>query len=728
MNLRRMTAGTAARLALPAALLALLEASPAPAAFTHRIHQVQGSGSSSPLVGQSVIVEGVVTARRANAFLLQSADAEVDADPATSEGVVVFTSSAPPAAALVGNRVQVAGTVTEFISGADPGSAPLTELTSPTVVLLSTGNALPAPIAITTTEAGPGAALGALERLEAMRVSVASLTVVAPTQGTVSESNATSTSTGIFFGVLGGVDRPFREPGVVLPDALPSGAPCCVPRFDGNPERLKVDSDGQVGVAALAVATGAVVTGLTGVLDYTPRAYTLLPDGPPATVTPGVAAAVAVRPAGADEFTLGELNAQRFFDTVDDGGTSDVALTSAAYQLRLGKLSAALRDVLRSPDIIGLVEIEKLTVLQDIAARVNTDAVAAGQPNPGYQPFLVEGLDPAGIDIGFLVKTARVTVVSVTQLGLAATYINPDTGVPATLFERPPLLLRVSIPPPVGPSFPVSVLLVHLVSSNGINDTISGNRVRTKRRAQAEFVANLLQARQVANPAELIAVTGDFNAWPFNDGYVDLVGTIRGVPAPATQVVLASADLVMPDFTNLVDNVAATKRYDYLLDGNAQQLDQVLVNANLLPFFRGLEMARLGADFPETFRALAGRPERLTDHDAPVAYFNFSATAATPPGAGLTPALAAPRPWPNPARGACRVDFALPEAGDVSLDLYDVAGRRVARLARGRLGAGNHSVAWAGRDDAGRRLSAGHYFLRLEAGGRVARGQLVVVE
>ena len=75
-----------------------------------------------------------------------------------------------------------------------------------------------------------------------MRVHVDVLNVVGPTDGNVNEAAATSTSNGIFFGILPGVARPFREPGVQLPDPLPAGAPANVPRFDTNPELICVDS------------------------------------------------------------------------------------------------------------------------------------------------------------------------------------------------------------------------------------------------------------------------------------------------------------------------------------------------------------------------------------------------------------------------------------------------------------------------------------------------------
>ena len=48
--------------------------------------------------------------------------------------------------------------------------------------------------------------------------------------------------------------------------------------------------------------------------------------------------------------------------------------------------------------------------------------------------------------------------------------------------------------------------------------------------------------------------------------------------------------------------------------------------------------------------------------------------------------------------------------------MYDVAGRRVALLDDGHRGAGEHTLIWNGRDDAGRRVSPGVYVARLEAG------------
>ena len=588
------------------------------------IHGIQGSGLSSPYSGQAVKTIGVVTGVKSNGFFIQTPDADADADSATSEGIAVFTSAAPPAAAAVGNLVSVIGTVSEFIPGADLNSPPLTELVGPlTVGVLAGGQPLPEAVALTAADTAPAGTIEQLEKYEGMRVHVDALTVVSPTQGSINEASATSVTNGVFYGVIGW-PRPFREPGVEVPDPLPPGSPCCVPRFDGNPERLRVDSDG-IGAPALEVTTGALVADLTGPLDYSFRTYTILPDPAAPPVASGNVEAAAVPLPDGDQFTVASFNVERFFDTVNDPGISDVALTPEAFANRLNKLSLAIRDVLRSPDIVGLQEVENLPTLQDIADKINADAVLAGQPDPGYQAFLEEGNDIGGIDVGFLVKSAggRVESLDVTQEGKDATYIDPNTGLPELLNDRPSLVLRAVVHHPAGPAFPVTVIVNHLRSLSGVDDPADGNRVRTKRRAQAEFLADLIQARQVADPDEAVVSVGDYNAFQFNDGYVDSIGTISGTPTPADQVVLPSDDLVDPDLVELLQYAPLGQHYSFTFDGNAQELDHVLVTENLLPRVDGLHYGRMDADFPESVRNDAGRPGRISDHDPVVAYFTF---------------------------------------------------------------------------------------------------------
>lgn len=587
------------------------------------VHDIQGSGTSSPLVGQLVSTSGIVTGLRSNGFFLQTPDANADADPNTSEGVFVFTSSAPPATAVIGNSVGVTGTVQEFIPSADLGSPPATEIVSPSVSLNSSGNPLPAPITLTAADLNVNS-INNLEKFEGMRVHVNSLTAIAPTQGTITETSATVTSNGVFYGVITGTARPFREPGIQTPDPVPAPTPVPnnVPIFDANPERLRVDTDAQPGTTAIDVTTGVIMTNITGPLDYSFRTYTILPDAatPPSVTSNALPRAVPKQTF--NEFTVGSFNMERFFDTVDDPGTSDPVLTAVAFAKRLAKASLVIRNYTRSPDVIGVTELENLTTLQAVATQINNDTVAAGQPNPLYQAYLFEGNDVGGIDVGFLVKSSRVSVVDVTQFGLTTTYINPNNGQPELLNDRPPLVLRATVAQPCsGSPLAFTVIINHLRSLSAVDDPVDGNRVRTKRRAQAEYLANLIQARQVADPTERIITVGDYNAFQINDGYGDSIGTIRGVPTPPDQVVLASPDLVNPDLTDLIGFLPTSEQYSYSFDGNAQALDHELVNNAALASFNRLAYARIDADFPTKYFEDGTRPERLSDHDPAVAYF-----------------------------------------------------------------------------------------------------------
>lgn len=82
---------------------------------------------------------------------------------------------------------------------------------------------------------------------------------------------------------------------------------------------------------------------------------------------------------------------------------------------------------------------------------------------------------------------------------------------------------------------------------------------------------------------------------------------------------------------------------------------------------------------------------------------------------------------PNPFARETAVRFELPRPVDVSLRIYDVSGRRVRTLARGRRTAGAHQVRWDGRDGSGRRVAGGVYFLRLEAGGKTDTRRVTLV-
>jgi predicted extracellular nuclease len=312
-------------------------------------------------------------------------------------------------------------------------------------------------------------------------------------------------------------------------------------------------------------------------------------------------------------------------------------LTAAAFERRLTKASAAIRLALALPDIIAVQEMENLSTLQTLAARLNTDAQIAGQGNPGYSAILLEGNDIGGIDVGFLVRS-RVTVHETTQWGKDLQYTNPLTGLPELMNDRPSLSIRLTVAgQPVG-RLPADVIVVvnHLRSLNGIDDPVDGARVRAKRQAQAEFLASVLDELQTTMPATPIVSVGDYNAFEMNDGYVDVMGTVRGVPAQPSDVVNASPDLVEPDFVDAALSLPADQRYSYSFDGNAQTLDHVLLSQAAIPMFAGLVHPRINADFPEILRNGDG-PERLSDHDPAVAYFSFRADDVKPAISSISP-------------------------------------------------------------------------------------------
>ncbi|QWP78487.1 lamin tail domain-containing protein [Lysobacter sp. K5869] len=590
------------------------------------VHDIQGNGATSPLVGLTVTTEGVVTGRKSNGFFLQTTDAEADADPMTSEGVFVFTSAAPTDSAAVGKRVRVSAKIAEFVP-AGTGQLPYTELTFASYAAIGTAP-LPVPVVLPTVL--PTSPLDALEPFEGMRVAIQSFKVTAPTKGSTDEPTATGVSNGIFHGVIGDVPRPFREPGIQPGDNPPAGSIPPIPRWDGNPELMTVDSDG-LGAPKLDVAAGAIITGMTGPLDYGFRRYTLLID-PTASVsvTPGPQPRPAVENVDPNAVSVAAYNMERFFDTVKNSG-DDTVISAAAYAKRKKKALIGIRDYLKLPDILGTVEMENLTTLQDIATTINDDAVANGRPNPNYVAYLQEGNDIGGIDVGYLVKTAevapgkpRVEVTAVAQIGKDEMWTQPDNK-PALLNDRPPLALDAIVHYADGRDFPISVVLVHQRSLGGAEEASdNGNRVRLKRQRQAEFLATYLNQRQTSNPATRLITLGDFNAFEFNDGLVDVMNTVAGTPSPddTTAVTGDGADLVEPNLINLASIADPSDRYSFVFDGQAQSLDHVLVNEELVVNTASIHLAhaRINADYPETNRNLDDSPSRLSDHDPVVTY------------------------------------------------------------------------------------------------------------
>ena len=115
------------------------------AADASTIADIQGAAHVSALDGQSVTdIPGIVTAVGPEGLWIQSE--KPDDDPATSDGIYVYTKDAPDA--KTGDTVTVSGTVSEY--RADDANLSITEITGPEVTVTGSGD-LPEPVVI-----GPG--------------------------------------------------------------------------------------------------------------------------------------------------------------------------------------------------------------------------------------------------------------------------------------------------------------------------------------------------------------------------------------------------------------------------------------------------------------------------------------------------------------------------------------------------------------------------------------------
>ncbi len=556
------------------------------------VGDIQGSGTTSPLEGARVITAGVVTALAPDGFFMQMPD---DGNPDTSDGIFVFTGGPPGVA--VGDEVEVSGRVAEFFG--------FTELTgSPTVTVTGTG-VVPAAVVFNASVPSPDPLTPSCaieyECYEGMLVEIPAGIVAASNQEFGSDPFAE-------VHVTAGPTRPFREPGVETPGL----ADPLIPVWDGNPEVFELDPD-KLGLPNLNIPARSTFSAV-GVIGFEFNHYEFWPTELTVDMAP---LPVAVRASESDEGTVGSFNLFRLFDDVANG-TGDAVLSTEEYALRSAKIAAYIVDLMGSPDILAIQEVESLSVLQDLSATIN--ALDGGV---NYSAHLVEGNDVGSIDVGFLVRDS-VQVSAVTQLG-AAEILTFDGSL---LHDRPPLLLEGTM----NDVFPISVMVLHMRSLNGIE----GTRTQQKRYEQAQSVAQKVQDIQMANPNVNLVVLGDFNAFEFTDGYVDLAGIVKGDFNPDESVVCstnACIDRVTPDLTDEVLNIDQSERYSFIFRdsfnadgsrGDAQILDHAMTSQGLGSLVTGLEFARGNADAAEELVEDDGTLDELTlrasDHDGLVLY------------------------------------------------------------------------------------------------------------
>jgi hypothetical protein len=97
--------------------------------------------------------------------------------------------------------------------------------------------------------------------------------------------------------------------------------------------------------------------------------------------------------------------------------------------------------------------------------------------------------------------------------------------------------------------------------------------------------------------------------------------------------------------------------------------------------------------------------------------FRIGQIVDNPPGSRTPREFALRQNFPNPFNPTTTIRFEIPRDANVDLGIFDLRGRRVATLHRGPIEAGFHDARWEGRDDSGRSVASGLYFVRLNGPG-----------
>ncbi|WP_405944871.1 endonuclease/exonuclease/phosphatase family protein [Streptomyces sp. NBC_01020] len=591
--------------ALAAGLLAVTPASAGAAEV--RIHDIQGSTRLSPLAGKAVTgVPGIVTGVRTSGskgFWFQ--DPHPDADPATSEGVFVFTSSAPTVA--VGDSVTVSGTVDEYIpGGAASGNQSVTEIGKPAVTVVSSGNTLPAATVINSRDvpgtfapAGDKAAGGSIngltlrpdkyaldryESLEGMNVRI----------GTSRVTGATDT-----YGELWVTVKPDERP-------TPRGGTLYNGYTSQNTGRLMVQSLAPATAGAFPVANvGDSLSGTTeGPLDYNQFAGTYTVAARQlGTVKKGRTKPEVTRKQQKDELAVATYNVENL-DPTDP-------------QSKFDKLAAGVVDHLSSPDIVAIEEIQDNdgakndgVVAADVTVGKFIDAiVAAGGPRYQWRSIdpvdQADGGEPGGnIRQGFLYNPDRVgftdraggTATSATgvvsQHGKAALTCSPgrvDPANPAWKDSRKPLAGEFTFR-----GRKVFLVANHFASKGGDQAIDSqyqppARSSETARHEQAKAVNTFVRKIRSVQPDAEVVVLGDLNDFEFSGTAKILTG---GKALSATAY-----------------SLPANERYSYVYEGNSQILDQILVSPSVRKY--QLDIVHINAEFAD----------QNSDHDPSVLRF-----------------------------------------------------------------------------------------------------------
>ncbi|HQP60601.1 MAG TPA: ExeM/NucH family extracellular endonuclease [Anaerolineaceae bacterium] len=555
------------------------------------ISAIQGSGASSPLVGQLVTVEGLVVADMQgattgmNGFYIQSLASEVDDDPLTSEGLMVYSNTM---AVSLGDVVRVQGTVTEYEN--------LTELGTPSLSLVavcSTGNLIPDPVALDLPDvATPGFTL---EPYENMLVTFGETLTV---QQNYFQGRYGQVTLGAG-GRIAQMHNLTKDGGslyeytrmVILDDANSRQNPAPIPYY------LEDDY----------MRTGDTITGVTGILDegrtnsssgsaFPYRYYRLQP-----TIIPDTFVRENPRPATPPDvggrIKVVGANVLNYFTTLDmapyrstppyDGGSNTPrgADTEIEFTRQEDKLVAMLAGL--DADVLGLMEIE------------SWDGAYAGE---GAPQALVDALnlylDPTG-------TTQAYAVIADPLLG----HFDPLTD-PESDFIQVALIYKVATMAPVGLALSVDdpifdrspfaqefeeiatgeqfvVVANHFKSKGSCPDPADPDYDGNFDAGDGQGCWNLKRMQQ----AEALLGFAETDLAPL-DPDILFVGDYNAYGAEDPIAVLTDGGLV----NQVAAFVPEADRYSYVFDGTAGYLDHALSTASATSQITGVGFWHINAD------------------------------------------------------------------------------------------------------------------------------------
>ncbi len=484
------------------------------------IHDIQGSGATSPDVGNIREIEGIVTGdfeagNELRGFFMQEETADFDGDGTTSEGIFVFnngTGSVSP-----GDTVRVRGSVAEFFS--------LTEIND---VVSVTG----CPATGTTAAATwslPVSAVSDWEWVEGMEITI--------NQTLYASGNFNQARFGeVDLSVGGPLDNPTN---VVAP-----GAPAIALQDLNNRSRIQLDDGSTVQNplplppyigAGGTLRTGDTIPEITANVGYSFGSYELHPTQPVNFTR------VNVRPEVPDvggTMEVAAYNVLNYFTTLDNAGPicgpqGDQGCRGADNAFEFGQQRAKLVDAIAQLDaeVVGLMEIENHpgdVPTADLVAGLN---VATG---PGTYDYVATGaIGSDAIRVALLYKPAAVTPLG--PFDILDSSDNP-------LFEdslNRPMLSQTFLENATGAVFTVAVN--HLKSKGspcpGDPDTGDGQgNCNVTRTNAATAIVNHLAGDPTGSGDSDFLVIGDLNAYAQEDpvaalengGYTDLIEAFVG--------------------------------------------------------------------------------------------------------------------------------------------------------------------------------------------------------